>query len=929
MKILWVGTRPAHEEFEKARLLVCPEIEVAFCESGERALKILGPDGYDAVVCGLDLPDMCGLTLLKEMRSKGCAVPFLLRMPSGRKEELVQAMESGAHCSIETDGDLALELKAISAQALHAIQEHRTSEFLYETSQTLVAVVRASPVPIVAIDKDGNVTMWNDASQRVFGWTEDEVLGGPPPYIPPAERAAHEELKKRVLAGESFSGMELNRIRKDGTKIIVSASTAPLLNEDGDIEGFIALLQDITAQKEAETRLGRLNRLYALMSQVNETIVRAKSKEELFKDVCRVAVEYGKLSMAWIGEIDSEAKSIRLVASHGETDIKQSDFQFPLDESNGAMPPTTRSAEIGKVVLSKDMQHDPRLKSQRPLFEKYDIGSAATVPVFVRNKTRYLMTLCARETDFFQAEGESLLDQISLDLTYALRSLELEETRKRAEALHRREARFINAILDTAGVIIVVMDRTGKIVRFNNEAERVSGYRADEVIGTLVWEKLVPPEILDEVKVVFADLARGSFPNRHENEWVCKNGSRRLISWTNTVLVESDGTVGFVIGTGIDVTEKRRIEKELTTSKERLLMITENMRDMVAQIDPGLSIVYASASYRTALGYYPEEIVGKSLISLVHPDDAAGVSERIRRALAEMGPWEAMEFRLRKADGGYVWVEALGRALAERSGKAVGGVIGARVIDERKRAEEELRRSTEEALAARRRAQTYLDFLGHDISNLITPLLTMGELIVAETPFQPTVRSYAERIVDQTRKLGKFVSHVQMLSSAEENKGRNVPVDLKELFPALERELRKSFPQIKQRINFSLPKGPVRVAGGDISKEILSCVLENAVKHSGGDGAQVEVVASRVPGDGPSAFWAIEFSDEGPGIPDEKKSQLSSQVFTLFAAKRGIASTMSFMSLMAESLGGSIIVADRVKGKPSLGTRVTVTLPAA
>jgi PAS domain S-box-containing protein len=126
----------------------------------------------------------------------------------------------------------------------------------------------------------------------------------------------------------------------------------------------------------------------------------------------------------------------------------------------------------------------------------------------------------------------------------------------------RAEA-FLSAILDAVAALIVVLDRRGRIVRWNRACEKTTGYTFAEVDGLLLWEKLLPPEDVIPVKAVFAELRAGGFPNAFENEWVAKDGSRRVIAWSNTAITDDAGEVLYAIGTGIDVTKERDLARRL------------------------------------------------------------------------------------------------------------------------------------------------------------------------------------------------------------------------------------------------------------------------------------------------------------------------------------------------------------------------------
>jgi PAS domain S-box-containing protein len=141
--------------------------------------------------------------------------------------------------------------------------------------------------------------------------------------------------------------------------------------------------------------------------------------------------------------------------------------------------------------------------------------------------------------------------------------------RKRAEEALRKERDFTAAVLDTSGGLVVVLDRQGRIVRFNRACEQATGYLFEEVQGRAFWDFLLIPEEVGPVKAAFVQLQAGQAPDTFENYWLAKDGSRRWIAWSNTVLAGGSGSIEYVIGTGIDITERRRAEEELQRALDR------------------------------------------------------------------------------------------------------------------------------------------------------------------------------------------------------------------------------------------------------------------------------------------------------------------------------------------------------------------------
>ncbi len=141
-------------------------------------------------------------------------------------------------------------------------------------------------------------------------------------------------------------------------------------------------------------------------------------------------------------------------------------------------------------------------------------------------------------------------------------SLVNEEAERYLEKLHK-ERNFISAILDTTSALVIVLAPKGQIVRFNRASEQTTGYSFDEIRGRYFWDLFLTPEEMPTVRAVFQQMQAGKFPQEYESHWLAKDESRRLIAWSNTALFDNEGSVEYIISTGIDITERRRTERRL------------------------------------------------------------------------------------------------------------------------------------------------------------------------------------------------------------------------------------------------------------------------------------------------------------------------------------------------------------------------------
>ena len=131
------------------------------------------------------------------------------------------------------------------------------------------------------------------------------------------------------------------------------------------------------------------------------------------------------------------------------------------------------------------------------------------------------------------------------------------------EAMVRQERDFADCLIETAQVMVLILDRHGRIVRLNPAGERLTRYALAEVQGRLFWEVFPAPEAVDTMKEAFYQLTAGEVHQAAEIDWVAQDGARRLIAWSATAHIGEDGTVGDVIGTGIDITDRREAEIRL------------------------------------------------------------------------------------------------------------------------------------------------------------------------------------------------------------------------------------------------------------------------------------------------------------------------------------------------------------------------------
>ncbi len=175
---------------------------------------------------------------------------------------------------------------------LDITQRRELDSRLREINAQLGAIIEASPAPIVALTPEGRVTLWNPAAERLFGWTSAEVVGGPLPFIPAEKRAEHAVLRRRDLEGDSLHSVQLRRVRKDGSPVDISVSTATLRDPHGHVTGIMSLYEDITERLRSERALRESEQRFRTLVETIPQLVWSTTPEGLCEYLSRQWVEY-------------------------------------------------------------------------------------------------------------------------------------------------------------------------------------------------------------------------------------------------------------------------------------------------------------------------------------------------------------------------------------------------------------------------------------------------------------------------------------------------------------------------------------------------------------------------------------------------------------------------------------------------------------
>lgn len=215
---------------------------------------------------------------------------------------------------------------------------------------------------------------------------------------------------------------------------------------------------------------------------------------------------------------------------------------------------------------------------------------------------------------------------------------------------------FSEALVETVGALVVLLDPTGRVEGFNAESERVTGFSREEVLGQMVWDVLVPSDRVREVRDIFERPVSGErYPNRRESDWLTASGERRLISWSNAALCDQSGQVVRLVVTGIDVTEERQATEALRRNEESSRLLAESAPVGIFLRDES-GVIYSNPTTLRHLGLTEEEVLGDGWLSVVHPDDLDRVTEALQGRL-DGDETLGLTYRIVRSDGRERWIQ--------------------------------------------------------------------------------------------------------------------------------------------------------------------------------------------------------------------------------------------------------------------------------
>ncbi len=502
-----------------------------------------------------------------------------------------------------------------------------------------------------------------------------------------------------------------------------------------------------------------------------------------------------------------------------------------------------------------------------------------------------------------------------------------------------RQRDFVQAVLDSSRALIFVLDAAGRVVRWNRECERATGYHESECRGRMFAEALGAPESKADLQHAFARILAGEKVEGEPAEILARDGSRLMLTLSGAAVRDDRGDPEWVVLTGIDRTAERQAEALRKDLARELEAIWKNSLDAMAFLDRSGRIVAANPAFCRLTGTEEGAAAGAWLTDLMAewPGFESAELERFRdlfeRRVVE--PFTTREVRLK--DGRRVWLE-LASAFVPRTGDHPLLLISARDITSRVRGEQELRAANEflettaqwaRELAAKAESASaakteFLAHVSHELRTPINAILGLLELTL-QSPLAEPQRESLEMARESAESLLGLVD--DLLDVAKAESGRlscsPAPVRLREVLNGVMRLMvhrgaAKGL-QVRWRAAEDVPDAVL--ADGARLRQVIANLVGNALKYTRQGSIDLEVERIGCP-EQPRLRFVVR--DTGCGISPERWQEIFQPFVRLqeeSGAGTGLGLTIS--ASLVELMGGRLFVSSQ----PGEGTQFGFTIP--
>jgi diguanylate cyclase (GGDEF)-like protein/PAS domain S-box-containing protein len=611
IKVLLIEDNPGDARLVKEMLVDAGSNKFSLAHVGliREGLSLLRDEGYHVILLDLSLPDGHGLDTVRQVCAVAPHLPVVILTGLDDETIAIRAVQEGAEDYL-VKGQMDSDLLARAIR--YAIERKRVEEKLRESEEKYRTILESIEDGYFEVDLAGNLTFFNDSMCRIWGYPKEELMGMNDRQYTDQENAKKlfQAFNKVYRTGEPSRECDWEIIRKDGSKIYVEASISLRKDSSGKPIGFRGIVRDITERKRAE-----------------EAVRESEAKFQQLFDEAPVGYHVYDTQ----GQITKVNRTeLEMLGYTPEEVLGQPAWKFTGDEE------TSRHLVLAKIAGTIPPGHG---------FERtYHRKDGTTLTVIVQDRP-------LRDSGGRIIGIRSTLQDIT-------------ERKRMEEALRESENKFRDLAEKSLVGVYLIQDGVFKYV--NARLAEINGYAAEELIDKKGPKDFIFPEDWPMVEENIRKRLSGEIESLHfEFRGITKDN--RIMN------VEVYGSRTMyrgrfaVVGTLLDITERKRAEEKLRESEERFRQLAENIREVFYISEQGITR-YVSPGYLEIWGRTPQSLYQdpKSILDTVHPKDR----DRVIRSLPKKSQGEVEEvYRIVRPDGSIRWIKDRSFPIYDDSGK--------------------------------------------------------------------------------------------------------------------------------------------------------------------------------------------------------------------------------------------------------------------
>ena len=835
-----------------------------------------------------------------------------------RKDGMLRRVHSYANFELNSEG------KPTGMYGVtYDVTDMKEAEDALRLSQSnLHLIIDLIPQPIFKRNYDGKFIFVNKYFAALYGHTPKQLINQTIDFAIP-DKNIYEVLARedRAVIDSGSTKIIPEQVITDSTgkeRIFYTTKvpyTIPGLNE----KVILGIGLDITEQKIAEQKIIQANRLYAFISQINQTILHTSEERILLGETCRIAVDTGKFEVAWVGRPNETGDNISLVAS---SNMKRDDMdlfdKFPIIKES----PMEFVLTNNQPYVINDYDMEPAFSRWVQFPQARGFQSSITLPITKSGKVNYMLLLFSKKADFFNEQEIKLLKEATGEISFALDVFEKDKLKAKAERDLKHNEHRMHQAQEIAHLGSWELDFATKVVTWSDEAKRIHGVSVDYTTQTYdSWLSFVHPEDMGYVVEITKNAILTTTNMDFFHRIVRKDGEIRHVHSLAHFEYNQAGTPTGLYGATHDVTEMKETEDALRQSQTNLRLITDLIPQPISAKDYNGKFIFVNKSFSDAYGLSDKQLSNRSISETIPDVNESSYFIEQDKEIIDTGATKVIPeqtFTDSKGELRTFYTTKVPYTIPRSNKRAVLAI--SQDITDRKKAEAERNKMVDDLLQRNKDLEQFSYIISHNLRAPVANILGLTNLIKTVDHNKADEEIALEGLYTSAQKLDVVIRDLNYILQLKQNVNEHkVKVKCSEILADIKSGIKDVIKREGVEIYTDFSATDELLTLKSYWYSIFYNLVSNSIKYRQ-PGIRPIIEIKSVIEDG-NAYYI--FRDNGLGIDLEKKGE---QLFGLYKRfhfhTEGKGMGLYMVKTQVERLGGKISVESEI----NKGTIFTIVL---